>query len=222
MALASGAALLLGIGLSLSATTAEAGPCAPGKFPASGQTTAYTADINDGTASNPVSVPDDGTVQAGAALRYKDNGNGTITDKNTGLVWEMKCSSCGGLHDKTNTYLWSTSSATDTIWDWLADVNTEGGTGFAGKSDWRIPNVKELQSIVDYGRCDATLGGACADQAAIDPIFGPTAASFYWSSTTVASFPGSAWFVDFSDGGVGGGGTSGIVHVRAVRGGCVD
>jgi len=58
-------------------------------FPATGQTTASQADKNDGIAG-PVDVPDDGTVQAGAPLTYTDNEDGTITDNNTGLMWEKK------------------------------------------------------------------------------------------------------------------------------------
>lgn len=118
------------------------------QFPATGQTTAYTADKNDGI-DGAVAVPDDGTVQAGTTLNYQDNGDGTITDLNTGLMWEKK-DDTGGLHQWDNTYVWSGDGSQETIWDWLDDINAEGGTGFAGHSDWRIPNVKELQSIVNY------------------------------------------------------------------------
>jgi len=215
MLLASGVVLLLGMGLLLWTPAAEAG-CAKAPFPASGQTTPYTAILQGGTSA--VAVPDDGTVEAGAALRYVDNGNGTITDKNTGLVWEQKVAGSSCLHCVNDTYVWSNSStpgANRTIWDWLADVNAEGGTGLAGKRDWRIPNVKELQSIVDYEVLNPS----------IDPIFGPTAPSFYWSSTTGADFPGfpvNAWGVFFFVGDSFDTGKSGFAHVRAVRGGCVD
>ncbi|MBI4574406.1 MAG: hypothetical protein HY713_14105 [candidate division NC10 bacterium] len=110
-----GAALCLAGLLLLLTTRVEAG-C---DFPASGQTTAYTADKN----GNPgAAVPDDGTVQAGKALRYEDKGKGWVRDKVTRLIWEKK-SDDGGLHDKDNAYPWS-SDSTDTIWDWLDDVNT--------------------------------------------------------------------------------------------------
>ena len=222
MAMLSGVALLLGLGLSVWATGVEAGACPAGKFPASGQTTPYTAILQGGNSAVP--VPDDGTVQAGADLRYKDNGNGTITDKNTGLVWEKKCLGCGGLHDVGNTYVWSNSStpgADMTIWDWLDAVNAEAGKGFAKHNDWRIPNVRELQSIVDHARCAAAYFPSCNDEAAINPIFGPTVL-FYWSSSTYAQNPSFAWVVEFLTGGVVVGIKDKPFSVRAVRGGCVD
>ncbi|MGH8864149.1 MAG: hypothetical protein ACREVZ_05825 [Burkholderiales bacterium] len=65
------------------------------KFPATGQTRCWNSDGNvipcRGTGQ-------DGDIQAGATLKYKDNGNGTITDRNTKLVWEKK-SADGGIHD---------------------------------------------------------------------------------------------------------------------------
>ena len=65
-------------------------PCPPSKFLASGQTTPFQADIADGMSGNFVDVPDDGTLEAGATLRYRDNGDGTITDRHTKLMWEKK------------------------------------------------------------------------------------------------------------------------------------
>jgi len=179
-----------------------------GLFPATGQTTAYQADKNDGIAG-PVDVPDDGTVQAGAPLSYTDNGDGTITDNNTGLMWEKKVGTNGCLHCVNDTFRWSGDGSQETIWDWLDPVNAEGGTGFAGFDDWRIPNVKELQSIVDYEHTDPS----------IDPIFGPTAASFYWSSTTGDFNPADAWGVNFFNGFVGLSTKFEVRRVRAVRGG---
>ena len=88
-----------------------------------------------------------------------------------------------------------------------------GQCGFAGRRDWRIPNVRELQSIVDYGVLNP----------AIDPDFGPTtitpAASSYWSSTSAAALSTLAWFVSFSNGFVNGAFKGDTFHGRAVRGG---
>jgi hypothetical protein len=189
------------------------------ELPATGQTRAYHADKNDGV-PGPVSVADDGTIRAGAALNYVDNGDGTITDLNTGLMWEKK-SNDGGLHHKDDLYYWSGNGAQETICDWLDDVNAEGGPGFANYSDWRIPNVKELKSIIDYEQygppVDAVFND-CSPGCTI-PSCSCTASSSYWSATSHANNPGVAWYVRFSDGHVFPTDEGLSLHVRAVRGG---
>jgi hypothetical protein len=189
-------------------------------FPASGQTTTYPANKLDDPVTGDVAVPDDGTMQAGAELAYVDNGDGTITDLNTGLMWEKKGDD-GGLHDKDNVYVWSGNGTQETIWDWLDDVNAEGGSGFAGHSDWRVPNVKELQSIVDYERFGPAVGGAfndCTTNGCSNTVCSCTQSQGYWSSTSTA-FTRWAWALDFFSGSIGGLEKSDQRYVRAVRGG---
>ena len=79
-------------------------PVRAGNLPATGQTTVYQADKNNGVGLD--AVPDDGTLQRGATLHYKLLKDGTIKDLNTGLIWEMKCTGagCAALHDVGNTY----------------------------------------------------------------------------------------------------------------------
>lgn len=177
-------------------------------------------------------VLDDGAVRAGGPLRYQDNGDGTITDLNTGLMWEKK-SGDGGLHDVSRTFAWS-STVSPTIWDWLAQVNAEGGTGFAGYSDWRIPNARELQSIADYEVVEPAVDAAFNNGfsagctvltcSATSQAGGP--GPYYVSSTTSASDPSAAWTMDFAFGGSRpegkDGGFYGSFFVRAVRGGCAE
>jgi hypothetical protein len=134
---------------------------------------------------------------------------GTITDNATGLIWELK-TDVGGIHDYNNTYTWG--NAFDVF---IAAVNAEGGTGFAGHNDWRLPNVKELMSIVDYG-----VANPCVDQAFnTAPYF--TIESSYWSSTTLgdAGADDLAWMVYFRDGDIWYDDKTSAVYVRAVRGG---
>jgi hypothetical protein len=192
--------------------------CGQQQLPASGQTTSY------GPGS-------DGDVRAGAALSYTDNGDGTITDNNTGLMWEKKDDS-GGIHDMNNFYTWGMTSVPYTmngtmVTDLLATLNR--APCFAGHCDWRIPNVKELQSIVDYEirypgpTANAAFHNAAACTGCTDVTLARcscTAASAYWSSTTSGNGPNLAWFVDFSTGRPGyGGSKGGYAAVRAVRGG---
>jgi hypothetical protein len=194
-------------------------------LPASGQVTPYDADRADGRAG-PVAVCDDGRARAGGALRYRDNGDGTLTDLNTGLMWEKKCATCDGLHEAGNRYRWSADGEAPTIWDWLADLNAERSRGFAGYSDWRIPNITELLSIVDYGAMQPSVAQAlrgegcereCADPG--EPGCSCTEPEEYWTSTTFADFPAHALVVYFGLGLVNDRVKTNLHHVRAVRGG---
>lgn len=207
------------LGIGVLATTLLSGmlilapPAQAGQFPATGQTTSYPA-VKNGS-SVPVAVPDDGALQQGAPLLYRVLRDGTIKDLNTGLIWEVKCQGCGGLHDVSNLYPWSGNGSQDTIWDWLDAINAEGGRGYAGHNDWRIPNVRELQSIVDYKEFPPT----------IDPIFGPTAGPLtdiaipYVSSTTLTNGPDFVLQVSFLYGSINDNFRYAPLHVRAVRGG---
>jgi hypothetical protein len=108
------------------------------------------------------------------------NGDGTITDNATGLMWSQADSGGAGMN-------WE---------DALAWVQARNDENYLGYDDWRLPNAKELQSIVDYDRSPDTTGSA-----AIDPLFSVTEITneageldypFYWSSTTHLRADGSA------------------------------
>lgn len=137
----------------------------------------------------------DGELQKGVARDYVDNGDGTISDTRTGLMWEKKSRDLA-LHDFGNPHTWL-SAFTQLV----ATLNA--GSGFAGYTDWRLPNRFELESLVDLGRVDP----------AIDPIFNSgctpgctvmtcscTFAGEYWTSTSYVPFPNQAWCVNFEDG----------------------
>jgi len=102
---------------------------------------------------------------------FIDNGDGTITDRATGLMWAKDDSGYG--------MTWKETLA------WIEKKNKEK---YLGYSDWRLPNAKELQSIVDYSRSPDTT-----DSPAISPIFkcnpikneeNKPDYGFYWTSTT--------------------------------------
>jgi hypothetical protein len=145
-----------------------------------------------------------------ALPHYMDNGDGTVTDNQTGLMWEQKtgttvigASNSSDVHGVNNVYSWSVASPDPdgTLYTgFLAQLNDlitpNDGTAtgcFAGYCDWRIPTVAELRSIL------AAPSPNCTSSPCIDPTFGATQ-SDYWSSSTV---PGNssnfAWFVLFSD-----------------------
>lgn len=163
-----------------------------------------------------VAVLYNGTFICKSAMpRFTVNGDGTLTDNQTGLMWEMQTSVCSGeVTCYTNTYSWSSSgSAADgTLFtgfiaglnggDYLSpsagqDVSAGPGSCFANHCDWRIPTIAELQTIFDLS-ASGCFSGPC-----IDPAFGPTQASLYWSSSAVAGDASYAWFANFTLGFVG-------------------
>ena len=107
----------------------------------------------------------------------------------------------------------------------MPDCTRVGGKcGSAGKRDWRLPNYKELTSILNLKNFDPAVSAAfntnCVPNATV--LDGScTAALFYRSSTSDASFPSGAWCVDFFGGLVGNVDKSAPAppRVRAVRGG---
>lgn len=181
-----------------------------GSFPATGQTTCWNS---SGTVIPCAGTGHDGDVQAGAPLSFTDNGDGTITDTNTGLMWAKK-SDDGSIHDKDNSHNWGAAFSVH-----VAGLNA---ANFAGHNDWRLPNVKELQSIVNYENVSPAVSPAfntgCAPGCTVTTC-SCTQAYFYWSSTSFAGSPDGAWSVSFFYGDVNGNFKSDSLFVRAVRGG---
>jgi len=180
-------------------------------FPATGQMTCWAT---SGTVVACGQSGQDGDIRGGAPLAYADNGDGTITDLNTGLTWEKK-SDDGSIHDKDTRYNWS-----DAIGVHVAMLNS---MSFAGHNDWRLPNAKELQSLVDYENVNPAVASAfntgCAFAGCTVQACSCTMAADYWSSTSNANVPINAWEVDFFAGFVRPADKTGGNFVRAVRGG---
>jgi len=125
----------------------------------------------------------DGDIQAGIpwpAPRFSDNEDGTFTDNLTGLVW-LKDVSC---YPRST---WQQALETVKTLESGACSLTDGSR----RGDWRLPNVKELQSLVDFSNYNYSI-----DESA---PFKPGGQQV-WSSTTVQSAPEHAWYVSFGDG----------------------
>lgn len=162
----------------------------PARVPKTGQTTSWA-------------TGDDGDLEKGVAWpdpRFTDNGDGTVTDNLTGLIW-LKNANCFG------TRAWATA---------LTDANglANGSCGLTDGSvagDWRLPNVREQQSLIDYGRFNPALPSG-------HPFTG-VQSNYYWTSTTYAGYTSDAWLVGLYNGFVGNDDESYTYYVWPVRGG---
>lgn len=159
----------------------------------------------------------DGELRKGLSRVYVDHGDGTITDTKTGLTWEKE-SDDGSIHDGDDRYGWAGAYGK------IAALNA---IAFAGYTDWRLPNVIEVQSLMDYG-----IVGDALSIPAISPVFNTgctpgcsvltcscTKYVFFWTSTTTASDRRYAWAGWFSQGTLLYQFKTNPLAVRAVRGG---
>jgi hypothetical protein len=144
----------------------------------------------------------DGEYQVGVSVgpRFTDNGDGTVTDNLTSLIW-LQDADCFGQREWTNA---------------LSDANglADGSCSLTDGSvagDWRLPNVKELQSLIDFGQYLPALPAG-------HPFSGVQSGG-YWSSTSRVYNPGYAWGVYLSYGYVNGYYKTNTNFVWPVRGG---
>ena len=164
-------------------------------------------------------------VSTGCVARFVDNGDGTVTDNSTKLVWEKK-SDDGSIHDWDNLYTWGVTGAPlyppdgTAFTVFQATLNT--APCFAGQCDWRVPSLEELQTIVDsgafYPATYAEFNTGCAPGCTVTTC-SCTQSDGYWSATTTAGGPNFAWGVYFNVGGGNFGPKTVNDYVRAVRGG---
>ena len=110
--------------------------------------------------------------------------------------------------DRETNLIWTADNALEKRVDWNDAKKAASACRIGGAETWRLPAVKELISIVDYGREDP----------AIDVAFFRCKSNWYWSASPCAWAPGSvAWVVNFNYGSVYGGGQGSTAFVRAVR-----
>lgn len=124
------------------------------------------------------------------AANFTVNGNGTVTDNVTRLMWQQEDD--------------------EVLRNWDAAIDYCETLALAGYEDWRLPNIRELQSITDDSRYDP----------AIDSVAFPgTNSTLYRSSSTSASMAENSWSVNFSNGNVSSNFKTNNYFVRCVRGG---
>ena len=144
-----------------------------------GQTTSYQAN-------------DDGATQRGIERSYTNNGDDTVTDNNTNLMWQDNAD----VADENMKKTWEDAKT------YCTDLS------LAGHSDWYLPSIEELVSISDKGR----------SYPSINPAFSNVVSSRYWSSLANVSDTSFAWCVFFHNGGNSNlNGKSNTDYVRCVR-----
>ncbi len=141
-------------------------------------------------------------IQASAPdSRYRDNGDGTVTDAATGLIWKQCPEGLSGGGCATG------SLGTFT---WQQALQRAADAVFAGSSLWRLPNKNELASLVEQ---------RCYDPAINSRFFPNAPGGWFWSSSPSADSPYDAWYVSFGYGYVGYYAKYYAGYVRLVRGG---
>ena len=168
--------------------------------------TVWCVEFFSGTVGSPGGTPPSSAyvrcVRRGEIIpSFTDNGNGTVTDNVTGLMWQQEDD--------------------DTTREWEDAITYCESLSLAGHTNWRLPNIKELKSIVDYNKIVPAINTTYFP----NTNYGYPPFTFYWSSSTFVfpPFNTMAWFVMF------GGGTvvpytdsddkSSPAYVRCLRGG---
>lgn len=114
--------------------------------------------------------------------RFSINADGTVSDLQTGLMWRRCAEGMSGDACQAGSPVAKT---------WIEALNTAQASTFAGYTDWRVPNVKELHSLVE---------NRCMRPAVNTEVFPRFTASYFWTSTPHAAYSDRAWYVGFEYG----------------------
>ena len=134
--------------------------------------------------------------------RYVVNAaQGTVLDRQTGLIWKRCVEGLSGA---------DCGAGETTYLNWGAALRQAEASTYAGYKDWRLPNSKELESLVEV---------ACYDPAINDTVFPNDPATWVWASSPSANYANVAWGVYFGSGNSSGNYRYYNNAVRLVRGG---
>lgn len=149
-------------------------------LPKTGQTTCYD---ESGNVIDCAGTGQDGDIQAGVDWpepRFEDNGDGTITDHLTGLIW-LKNAGCAGSMNWYDALTWCNNLANGSC----------GLTDGSAAEEWRLPNIIELESLVN---AEASNPGVWLNSQGFSNVQS-SSSSYYWSATTYSYHTSSAWYV---------------------------
>lgn len=143
-------------------------------------------------------------TETAPASRFTVNPNQTVTDQATGLIWKQCLQGLSGANCITG----SAKSVT-----WQQAFNEAQNEDFADQSDWRLPNIKELSSIIERA-CDGPAINIMVFPRSSSGLF-----SFVWSASPFNSNADDAWIVSFDSGSADNVDRVSNFSVRLVRGG---
>jgi len=187
----------------------QAGPPAPasrtgqtGCWDAAGGSTACPATGQDGALLKGVAWPNP---------RFTKNGDNTVTDNLTGLMWREDASAGANCGVNQAWQTWANA---------MAGVQACNAAAYAGYADWRLPTVNELRSLLYkqyFGPAVPNTAGTA--QWTAGAPFTSVQSNTYWSSTTYAGSTTNAWYVYLYDGNVNTTNKANTYYVWPVRGG---
>jgi hypothetical protein len=161
-------------------------------------------------------------VDCNSGGRYEDNGEGTVTDCRTGMVWlkDAACTSTSGGVSNPNGYIswYSAMKWAAGLGDGLCGLSDGSGAG-----DWRLPTKTEWMAMVAYAKSrfsnPALTNGAGSDHWTSGDSFSNVQSNLYWSSTTLQENGNYAWVISMSDGVIYNANKPNTIYVWPVRSG---
>ena len=129
---------------------------------------------------------DDYLLERWPSDRYTDNQDGTVTDTYTQLIW-MRCS-LGQEWNSSNSSCADDPEAESSTYTWLQALALADNMNYAGADDWRLPNIKELASLLKVSVSSPTIDSTA---------FPNTPEATFWTSTPSFASPDNSFYVNF-------------------------